>query len=96
MWDASVDDEERGKFADENLEDLRRADVLLLLNPAGGRRLGHGGRDVELGYALALEKTILLVGGRENVFHYLDRISVISGAEHEVAEIVRALGARLR
>jgi nucleoside 2-deoxyribosyltransferase len=33
----------------------------------------RGGREVELGYALALKIPVVLVGPRRNVFHYLIR-----------------------
>lgn len=35
---------------------------------------GRGGRHVELGYALALDKSIWLVGRREHIFHSLPQV----------------------
>lgn len=51
------------------LEDVAAADALVAINPREWARLGTGGRHVELGYALALGKRIVIVGARTNVFH---------------------------
>lgn len=62
------------EHARKDLEDVAAADVLLALNPEGWEDKGTGGRHVELGYAIALGKPILLVGERTNIFHYLSSI----------------------
>lgn len=45
--------------------DIARADTLVSFNGPVGR----GGRQIEYGYARALGKRIVLIGGRETVFH---------------------------
>ena len=72
-----VDDE----HARLDLSDVARADILLALNPIEFANKGTGGRHVELGYALALGKQIVLVGVRTNVFHHLDCVRVIERIE---------------
>lgn len=67
--------------ANQDLEDIRDAHLLLALNSAGWESLGSGGRHVELGYALALGKSIVLVGFRSNIFHYLHQIRVIRSVD---------------
>lgn len=57
-----------------DLEDIEHADLVVVLNPPGFERSGTGGRHVELGYALALRKTVILVGQSTNVFHHLKNI----------------------
>src|SRR5665213_593494 len=70
-WLRQLDDE--GPIAAvDDLADVTSADLLLALNPEEWRKSGTGGRHVELGYALALGKQIVLVGVRTNVFHHLD------------------------
>lgn len=59
-----------------DLEDIDAADVFLALNPPGWANIGTGGRHVELGYALAKGKKIILAGERTNVFHYHSDIMV--------------------
>lgn len=68
-------------YAQKSLADVREADLLLALNGIEWKDAGTGGRHVELGYAIALKKQIVLVGVRTNVFHYLDCVRVISRLE---------------
>jgi hypothetical protein len=69
-WDGAV-----RAAAEVDLNELDHADVLIAFteapNPIGGNT---GGRHVELGYALAKGKRIIVVGPRENVFHHLPGI----------------------
>jgi nucleoside 2-deoxyribosyltransferase len=62
-------------FAREDIADVTRADMLLAYNPPAYAEKGTGGRHVELGYALALGKKVILVGPRSNIFHYLTDVS---------------------
>lgn len=59
------------RFAQEDIEDLKRADVLVFF---AEKTRGRGGRHVELGYALALERPVIIVGGHEHIFSYLPEI----------------------
>ena len=68
-----MDDE----HARRDLADVLAADLLLLLNPADYAEKGTGGRHVEVGYALALNIPVVIVGVRSNIFHHLDRVRVI-------------------
>jgi nucleoside 2-deoxyribosyltransferase len=70
------EDELADKFARLDLADVDRADVLVAINPPTYLKAGTGGRHVELGYALALHKPIVLVGERSNIFHFLDNVQV--------------------
>lgn len=64
-----------------DLYDIDRADALVLFagtpndyaNIAVGA-LARGGRHVELGYALATDKDVIVCGPKENVFHHLPQI----------------------
>lgn len=52
-----------------DLEDIDRADALVLFSfPRGMILPAGGGRHVEFGYALAREKALIIVGPYENVF----------------------------
>ena len=62
-------DTEKARFAREDLEDLDRADAVLIFTEFTGA-LSSGGRHVEFGYALAKGKRAIIVGERENLFHY--------------------------
>lgn len=60
------------RFAEEDVEDLRAADVVISFTEVPRQpSTNRGGRHVELGLALGLGKLIVNVGPRENAFHYL-------------------------
>jgi nucleoside 2-deoxyribosyltransferase len=69
-----ITEEELVDIAALDLADIDRADgvILFSLDPliAGVR----GGRHVEFGYALGKDKPIVVVGPKENIFHYLPRV----------------------
>jgi nucleoside 2-deoxyribosyltransferase len=63
--------------AQDDLDDIGRADVLVAFTEPEGAVAGRarGGRHVELGYALALGKRVIVVGHVENVFCALPGIN---------------------
>jgi hypothetical protein len=66
-------DEWAVRFAEEDWLDLISAEVVISFTEEPGKAVGRarGGRHVEFGAALALSKRNIVVGYRENVFHYL-------------------------
>lgn len=57
------------RFAQEDVEDVLSADLLIAFTEKPRANLAsRGGRHVELGMALALDKAVFIVGPRENVF----------------------------
>lgn len=58
--------------------DVRVADVIVCLT---GDTASRGGRHTEVGIAIALNKRVILIGPREQVFHW-----------HPLVEVVQALG----
>jgi len=83
--------DEQAAFAREDLDDVLEADLLLALNPEGWEDKGTGGRHVELGYAIAHGKPVILAGERTNVFHYLPSIKRIDDSEDIVKHVQKAL-----
>lgn len=75
------DDELADKYARLDLEDIRRSQIVVALNPRHFHNSGTGGRHVEFGYALALNRPIVLVGERSNIFHYLSDVTVCEKAD---------------
>lgn len=63
------------RFALEDLRDVEDAHVLVFFSEPPRSSLSRGGRHVEFGYAMALGKTVIVVGPRENVFHCIDKVS---------------------
>ncbi len=69
-----TDPEMQVQGATDDLDDIDEADALIALNPESYANRGTGGRHVELGYAVARGKLIVLAGAKTNVFHYLPYI----------------------
>lgn len=83
-------DTENDAYARLDLADVGRADVLVAINPPGYENAGTGGRHVELGYAIAHGKRIVLVGQRSNIFHQLSDIVHVATCDL-VLEALRSL-----
>lgn len=74
------------KEANEDLSDIRDADVLIAFTQPPKTSYTSGGRHVEFGYALALGKKILVCGPVENVF-----VNLADGVYGTWGELVNAL-----
>lgn len=64
-------------YARRDIEDVEACDALVLFSEDPLQGYPRGGRHVELGYALALGKVIVVIGQRENIFHTLPEITVV-------------------
>lgn len=53
----------------EDMEDLKKADAILFFSEPA-LHYTRGGRHCEFGMALAWNKTVWVIGGKENVFHH--------------------------
>lgn len=69
--DGDASPAQQAAWAEENIEDINSADVLLTITEEPGTDgAGRGGRHVELGVALGMDMPVLLVGPAEHVFHH--------------------------
>ena len=57
--------------AEQDMDDIRRADIFVLFSVDPLLPTVRGGRHVEMGYALGLGKPVYVVGPKENIFYYL-------------------------
>lgn len=64
----------RAKFAQDDFEDTVGADVVINFTEPPRSKANRGGRHVECGIALALSKRVIVVGYRENIFHWLPQV----------------------
>ena len=71
---AWLSQERRRECAEIDLEDIRAADVFVLVNLGEHANSGTGGRHVELGYALGIGKPVVVSGERTNVFHSIPQV----------------------
>lgn len=75
----------RERFAREDWQDLVSADAVISFTEAPRSKSSRGGRHVEFGAALALNKICIVVGPRENVFHCLPAVTVVRSIAEAVA-----------
>lgn len=62
-------------FAEIDSQDIRDSDALVLFSEDPLVGLPRGTRHTEFGYALGLGKRVIVIGGYENVFHYLPEVA---------------------
>jgi hypothetical protein len=82
--------------AEQDIDDVRRSHVLVLLKPAASHRETTGGHHVETGIALERGIPVLLLGEPENVFHKHNSVTIMPFPESPrafkaVADTIRAL-----
>ena len=61
-------------FANDDVEDISKADVLVVLTDRPYSTQSRGGHHVETGLALGMGKLVIIFGPRENAFHCLSQI----------------------
>lgn len=83
-------DEEHLKWAEIDLRDVYRAEWLVFFSVDPAIPVARGGRHVEFGYALGLGRKILVVGPKENIFHYLPEIHFVNNFEEAKEFLLRA------
>jgi nucleoside 2-deoxyribosyltransferase len=65
----------RERFAIEDFEDVVACDaVMSFTEPRDSTCPPRGGRHVEMGMGIALGKELIVVGYRENIFHWLPQV----------------------
>lgn len=68
---SDIHDDNLAGYAYNDLRDIDEADWLVFSSIEPTIPAVRGGRHVEFGYALARGKRILVIGPKENIFHYL-------------------------
>lgn len=74
--DIDGDRELASRYASEDAEDLVAADAVVVFTEPPRKELTRGGRHVEFGMALALQKRLFVVGPIENVFYALPQVEI--------------------
>jgi hypothetical protein len=82
----------RTKFAIDDWEDVNAAELVISFTEPPRAKANRGGRHVEFGIALANEAGVIVVGHRENIFHWLPQVKFFA----TWAEAVAALPAQVR
>jgi len=71
----------RSKFADDDLEDVSGADLLIAFTEPPRSGHSRGGRHVEFGIALGRQIPVIVVGHRENLFCWLKQVKFCGSFE---------------
>lgn len=79
-----ADQESRAQFAQEDWDDLMKADVCISFTEEPRKTATRGGRHVEFGAAYASGIRCIVVGHRENVFHCLPDVQFCKTFEEVV------------
>lgn len=64
----------RSKFAQDDFEDVAAAELVISFTEPPRSNHSRGGRHVEFGIALANKASVIVVGHRENIFHWLPNV----------------------
>lgn len=69
-----LEGEQHTFYALNDLRDVDAADALVFFSVPPTQPMVRGGRHVEFGYALGKRLPIVVVGPKENIFHYLPSV----------------------
>lgn len=76
---SELTDAEKTEYAIQDLEDIIDSDWIVFFAESHDKQPPRGGRHFELGFAYGkLGTQCMVVGERENIFHYLDDIVIAS------------------
>lgn len=73
--------EYREQYSKWDLEDIRKCDCLITFTEPPDLAGGRGGRHVEFGIAIGLNKALVVIGHYENIFHHLPGVSFFATLE---------------
>lgn len=71
----------RTKFAVDDWEDVNAAELVINFTEPPRAKANRGGRHVEYGIALAKGARVIVVGHRENIFHWLPQVEFFESWE---------------
>lgn len=77
----------RSRFALDDYEDVLSADVVISFTEPPRKEPSRGGRHVEFGIALARGAECIVVGYRENLFHWLPQVRFFADWPQALAEV---------
>jgi nucleoside 2-deoxyribosyltransferase len=71
-------------YAQRDFDEIKQANAIVFYSETDQTMNKRGGRHVEFGYALGLGKRIIVVGPKENIFHYLPVVEHFSDMDDVV------------
>lgn len=79
----------RTRFAMDDWEDVSTADIVISFTEAPRSKPNRGGRHVEFGIALANHARIIVIGHRENIFHWLPQVEFFATWEEAKTRLIK-------
>lgn len=77
----------RQSFAKDDFDDVSRADLVISFTEPPRSSANRGGRHVEFGIALARGARVIVIGHRENIFHWLPKVEFFTTWEEAKAAL---------
>jgi hypothetical protein len=89
-WDISIGlgGENPIEKANTDLQDVQEANAIVFFSEDPHVGVPRGSRHVEFGYAMGLGKELIVVGGCENIFHFLPVVKHFSRIEEALDHLV--------
>lgn len=84
----------RAKFAQDDWDDVTSADIVISFTEPPRSKANRGGRHVEFGIALARGARVIVVGYRENIFHWLPQVEFVGTIGDALALLERERNAK--
>lgn len=78
----------RTKFATDDWEDVNAAECVISFTEAPRSKANRGGRHVEYGIALANRARVIVIGHRENIFHWLPQVEFFETWEQAKGKLI--------
>jgi nucleoside 2-deoxyribosyltransferase len=84
-----IQDKNKKELARRDRHELESADAILFFSEDPDKQPARGGRHVEFGMAVAWGLKLVVVGGKENIFHYLPCVKVFPFFSEAMAYLVK-------
>lgn len=81
----------RAKFATDDWEDVNAAEIVISFTEPPRSTANRGGRHVEFGIGLAKGTRSIVIGHRENIFHWLPQVEFFATWEEAKSELAEEL-----
>ena len=78
----------RESIALMDIEDIDKSEMVISFTEPWDTPVVRGGRHVEFGYGLAQGKRMILIGNRENVFHWHPSVEVYANIDEFIASLI--------
>ena len=78
------------EYLQDDWEDVSTADVVISFTEPPRSTANRGGRHVEFGIALARNARVIVVGYRENIFHWLPQVEFVKTWDNAVLAMMRS------